>query len=71
MKIKFKDEIHKAFFERCLQRASVSKGDTYRRALFYTLGILPETRAYIARLWDFKENCIKLEGMNRGKRPEA
>ena len=64
MEIKFKDEIHKTFFERCLKKASVSKGDTYTRAFFYTLGILPETRAHIESFWDFKENCIKLEGMN-------
>lgn len=64
MEIKFKDEAHKAFFEKCLKQAAVSKGDTYRRAFFYTMGILPETRTHIHRLWDFNANGIKLDGMN-------
>ena len=57
MTIRFKDDKHEKFFEDCIKDANVNNGDTYRRAFFYIMGILPDTRAHIKRIWDFKNNC--------------
>ena len=61
---RYKDDAHKNFFKRCVNRAKVDKTDTYRRAFFYTMGILPETRANITRLYDFMNNCPQAAALN-------
>lgn len=57
MAIIFKDMKHSDFFEDCIKDAKVRYDDTCRRAFFYVIGILPDTRAHIKRIWDFKNNC--------------
>ena len=57
MAIKFKDNKHKSFFAECIKDANVKDNDTYRRAFFYFMGILPDTRTHIKRIWDFKTDC--------------
>lgn len=64
MSVKFKDQEHKEFYYRML--TGISKNDTYRKAFFYAMGISEETRDNIKRLYDFKENCIKFEGLHDG-----
>ena len=64
MSIKFKDQEHKEFYNRML--TGISKNDTYRKSFFYTMGISEETRNNIKNLYDFKENCIKFEGLHDG-----
>lgn len=59
-KIIFKDNEHKDFYTKMLEKAP--HNDVYYRSLLYTLGICPETRYYIDRLYG--EDGIRLEGLN-------
>lgn len=63
--MKFIDDEHRAFFERQTAKAHV-EDDPYRKALFYALGLTEETRRNINSLYDFKENCIDIDGMHKG-----
>ncbi|PYG88469.1 hypothetical protein LY28_01318 [Ruminiclostridium sufflavum DSM 19573] len=65
MLLKFKDIIHKDFFESMVKKTNC-KNDPYRAALFYTLGLTAETRCNINLLYNFKENCIEFDGLNAG-----
>lgn len=60
--MEFKDEKHKDFFIKNIERTG-SQRDTERKALFYALGLTAETRNHIDQLYDFKENCIRPEGL--------
>lgn len=42
------------------------RNDCYHRAFFYVMGIAPETRANIHRMFDFKQDCIEPDGMHGG-----
>lgn len=55
---------HEKFFLKTLSLCE-SK-DVYHKALIYCLGINPDTRRHFDRLYDFKQNCLKLEGINEG-----
>ncbi len=48
--IKFKNAQHMTFFVEMVEKAAAEddtyRNDTYRKAFFYTLGILPETRKH-------------------------
>lgn len=57
----YKDAEHELFYKSCLER---SIKDVYRKSLFYCLGIDPNIRAHIERLYDFEDESIKLEGIN-------
>lgn len=64
MKIKFSDTGHREFF--LSMQDKVQLWDCYHKALFYVLGICPDCRKNISRLYDFKEDCIKSEGLLDG-----
>lgn len=61
---KFIDNEHQSFYENQVVRTH-SQDDPYRKALFYTLGLTDETRRNINSLYDFKENCIKVESLEK------
>jgi hypothetical protein len=61
----FKDIMHEEFYRSNLDKTRCS-GDTYRMALFYTLGLTAETRNNINTLYNYKEKCIDFEGLNKG-----
>ncbi|MGN0107718.1 MAG: DUF6075 family protein [Hominilimicola sp.] len=61
--IKFKNAEHMLFFGENVINTK-SERDIYRKALFYTLGILPETRIHINSLYDFESDFPKLDGFN-------
>lgn len=63
--IKFKDPEHKEFYEKWVAKTN-SKGDPYRKALFYTLGLTAETRRNIGTLYNTEERCIEFDGLNMG-----
>lgn len=65
MKVKFLNEAHSDFYREALERAK-AQNDPYRKPLFYLLGLLSETRANIADLYDFKEAAIVPEGLQQG-----
>lgn len=65
MGYRFKDDEHKTFFEKQVEKTN-STNDPYRKALFYTLGLTEETRRNIKSLYDYEENCIDFEGLNKG-----
>ena len=64
--IKFRDMQHEEGFNNFIKKAKVQDWDKERTSLFYTLAIFEETRRNIDALYDFKENCIKPEGLNQG-----
>ncbi|NWL87802.1 hypothetical protein DMN77_09330 [Paenibacillus sp. 79R4] len=62
---KFKDLEHHQFYEGMI-RMTHSHTDPYRQALFYLLGLTEQTRSHVRDLYDFDENSICLEGLNKG-----
>lgn len=62
--IKFSSKAHRDFFVEMMGKCR--KNDTYHRAFFYVMGIAPETRANINRMFDFKNDWIMPEGMHGG-----
>ena len=54
---------HKKFFLTAIQGAET---DAKRRALFYTLGLTPETRHHICDLYDFYHHLLKDDGLEKG-----
>lgn len=66
MGIKFKDVNHEEGFNKFIKKANVNEGDKERISLFYLLAIFEETRRNINDLYDFKENCMKSEGLEHG-----
>lgn len=61
--IAFKDIEHLIFFKNNVDRTG-SENNTYRKAFFYTVGILPLTREHIDSLYDFESNCPLLEAIS-------
>lgn len=59
----FMDKEHEAFYAQMLGRSV--KHDSYHRAFFYTMGIGRETRRNIHDLFDFTDDCIKPEGLEK------
>lgn len=65
MKIKFLNKEHEAFYKNALEQAK-TQDDPYRKPLFYLLGLLPETRANIERLYDFDGAFFYPESLAEG-----
>jgi len=59
----FIDKMHQSFFEEMIEEAS-ARGDRYRQALFYVLGLTHETRRQIKSLYDFREGVIIFRGLD-------
>lgn len=64
--MKFRNVEHEKAFNDFMKKAEIGDWDKERTSLFYTLAIFDETRNHINDLYDFKENCIKFEGLNKG-----
>ena len=64
MSIKFKCRDHERFYQQCLVRCGC--GDPYHKAFFYTMGISDETRKHVEDVFDFQEDVIRPEGLNKG-----
>ena len=64
MSIKFKNREHEKFYEQCLARTGGL--DPYHKAFFYTMGISDETRKHVEDVFDFQEDVIRPEGLNKG-----
>ena len=64
MSIKFKNKDHEKFYEQCLGRTGSL--DPYHKAFFYTIGISGETRKHIEDIFNFREDAIRPEGLNKG-----
>lgn len=61
--IEFASREHRTFFHKML--ITVGKKDCCYAALFYTLGILDDTRLHINDLYDFKNGGIKTTGLSK------
>lgn len=64
MSIKFKNREHEKFYEQCLARTGGL--DPYHKAFFYTMSISNETRKHVEDVFDFQEDIIRPEGLNKG-----
>ena len=64
MSIHFKNRDHERFYQQCLVRCGC--GDPYHKAFFYTMGISDETRKHVDDVFDFQEDVIRPEGLNKG-----
>ncbi len=62
--IKFCGAEHRDFFMKSMMKCR--SNDCYHRAFIYVMGISPDTRKNISQLFDFKEDCIKPEGLWEG-----
>lgn len=62
----FIDKEHEVSYEEFIKKANVTNGDTERYSLFYLLALNPDTRNHIDDLYDFTDNCINFEGLNKG-----
>ncbi len=63
--IKFKDSEHEEGFNHFMARAKVQEWDKERTSLFYILALFKDTRSNITTIYNFEENCIKFEGLNK------
>lgn len=64
MLIKFKNREHEKFYEQCLERTR--RFDPYHKAFFYTMGISGEIRNHIEDVFNFQDDVIRREGLNKG-----
>ena len=62
--IRFASPEHRDFFLDMMSMAR--QNDSYHRAFFYVMGIAPETRANIGKMFNFKQDCIEPDGMHGG-----
>ena len=62
--IRFRNKEHRDFFLEMMMRSRVK--DCYHKAFFYVMGIAKETRQNIHAMFDFREDCIKPEGLPGG-----
>ncbi len=62
--IRFRSKEHRDFFLEMMMKSKVK--DCYHQAFFYVMGIARETRQNIYTMFDFREDCIKPEGMHGG-----
>lgn len=62
----FKDARHELSYKKLNTRAGVKEWDKERKSLFYLLSLFEETTNQITDLYNFEENCIKIEGLNKG-----
>ncbi len=60
--IQFASKEHKAFYNEML--ITTRNDDSFHKAFFYAMGISAETRRNICTLFDFKDDCIKPEGIS-------
>lgn len=60
----FISEEHKKFYSMMLEKSG--NADCYHEALFYTLGINPDTRNHVNEIYDFEEGCIQIECIAKG-----
>lgn len=60
----FISEEHKKFYSMMLEESKTM--DCYHEALFYVLGINTDTRNHVNEIYDFKEECIKIECISGG-----
>ncbi len=62
--IAFKNEAHKKFYMKYLQKCRCQ--DVYHKALVYCLGLNSDTRNHVDRIYDFKTGCVKTECLYEG-----
>lgn len=62
--ITFKNEVHKKFYMEYLPKCRYQ--DVYHKALVYCLGLNPDTRDHVDRIYDFKEGYVKPECLYEG-----
>jgi len=62
--MKFVDNEHRQFYEDTVRKAGAT-GDCYREALFYVLGMLPDTRRWIDDIYNFDEKIIKTSALKK------
>ncbi len=62
--VKFTDDKHQEFYIAMMAR--VKRNDCYHRAFFYVIGLTDDTRRHIKDLFDFEEDGIKPEGLEKG-----
>lgn len=64
MEIKFKDSKHKEFYFSQIEKCQ--KWDKYSSALMYTLGLSGDCRTHITDLYNYENNEILIDGLEKG-----
>ena len=62
--IRFASKEHENFFFTMLHKCGNT--DCYHRAFFYCVGISDTARNNVGRMFDFKQDCIRPEGLHEG-----
>lgn len=62
----FADEKHEERFRELITKAKVNPSDTERLSLFYVLAYNNECYNHVTDLYDFKDDVITAEGLNKG-----
>ena len=65
MEITFRHSVHKRFYDEMVAKTGCH-GDAYRKAFFYTLGIMEETRRNICDCYNFKHNWVEFDWRTAG-----
>lgn len=62
--MRFISQEHKDFCNECLRQSK--RQDCYHQALFYTLGVCFDTRNHIKDIFNFENDCIQLDALEKG-----
>lgn len=64
MPIQFCSKEHQEFFRRSMVQCKTQ--DAYHQALFYTMGIAPDTRSHVSSWFDFTNDAIRPDALEKG-----
>ena len=62
--IRFASREHESFFHEMMKKCG--HYDSYHKAFFYCMGISDTARTNVGRVFDFKTDCIKPDGLHEG-----
>lgn len=66
MQIKWKNDKHEDFVEKCLLRCHISEWNPEYFCLFYTLGLTDDCVKNIEQIFDFTSHLLKVESLHQG-----
>lgn len=63
MNIKFKNQEHEQSYKAILKR--MGNDDEYHKSVAYLIALNKDTKKHMEDIFDFKKDCIKLEGLKK------
>lgn len=62
----FINKEHEDAYNLFVKKSNIDSDDIERKSLFYLLAMMGDTRKHVGDLYDFKNNWIKSDGLNKG-----